>query len=67
MLLAQRKDFWQPPDRAHMEGEKKVFTGLEGVRPRPLGNEQTSIVSPEFVSQVLAADVVAALTPRQAA
>ena len=29
MLLAQRKDFWQLLDRAHKEGEKKVFTPLE--------------------------------------
>jgi len=31
MLLAQRKDFWRLLDRAHKEGAKKGFTGLEDV------------------------------------
>jgi prevent-host-death family protein len=31
MVLAQREDFWRLLDRAHKEGEKKGFTGLEDV------------------------------------
>jgi hypothetical protein len=31
MLLAQRKDSWQLLDRAHKEGVKKGFNGLEHV------------------------------------
>jgi len=30
-LLAQRKEFWRLLDRAHKEGVKKAFTGLEEV------------------------------------